>query len=36
MRPINEQETSISYNRGGETATVYTSDSTVITKLTNW
>ena len=33
MRPVNEQETSISYSRDGETATVYTSDSTVITKL---
>lgn len=31
--PVNEQETTISYSRDDDTATVYTSDRTVMTKL---
>lgn len=33
MRPIEEQETVINYYRDSELCTVYTSDSTVMTKL---
>jgi hypothetical protein len=33
MLPVAEQETTISYSRDEDTVNVYTSDSTVITKL---
>lgn len=31
--PVNEQETVINFQRDGKTASIYTSDSTVMTKL---
>jgi len=31
--PVNEQETTINFARDGKTASIYTSDSTVMTKL---
>lgn len=31
--PVTEQETTVSFNRGSDTASIWTSDSTVMTKL---
>lgn len=31
--PVNEQETIVQYNRDGSTATIYTSDTTQMTRL---